>query len=417
PNLVDSTTGVGVDLGLTYDFSRFIRISMVVANLLEPNISFFNDGTEYVNQQLRAGLAWQLGDVSFLQNALISVGLAQISRDSDDNRRPETIYKAGFEFWQVKRSLGFRFGYKTVFNVFSSGLTFKQPINPANILAVNYAFNYPLDSKNYKHYFSLNWEVEFPDHFYDYRSVDDIEENNKIIQDNFRKGMVILKYKTKPNDNLYNISLIHYGTPQHTKLLMDHNNLKEDETLPTEVEVPYNAKDFELYKVQPIDTIETIAEKYYGDRQLIGKIKKYNIIEFSKLRPGRILIINVTEKDRQMKKKYESDALLRLKNKEAEKLKEEKKEEKKKEEKKEEEKKEEKKEEVKPEKTEVPDDLEGDEKVHTVGAGDTLRKISIKYYNDPELWKKMVKYNGMKPPYSLKLGQKLNIPPKSVLIK
>lgn len=398
PNLVDSTTGVGIDFGLTYDFSRFIRLSFVMANLMEPNISFFKDGEEYVNQQVRIGMAWQLGDISFLQNSLASVGMVQISRDAEDNRRPETIYKAGFEFWQWRRQLGFRLGYKTVFNVLSSGFTFKYRIRHSNILSVSYAFNYPLNSRNYKHYFSLNYEFEFPDYFFDYRSDKGINKQNKIIQENFRKGMIIIKYKTAQNDNLYNISLIHYGTPQHVKLLMKHNDLKEEQTLPVEIEVPYNAKDFELYKVQTVDSLHVIAEKFYNDPRKIGKIKKFNKIEFSRLRPGRILIIPASKEDKQRRKKYEADVKLRIKTKVEEKPKVEKKP-------------------SKPEKVKVPKELEGEVKVHVIVKGDLLSKIASKYYGNSKLWKKLAEYNGMKPPYNIRLGQKLNIPSKEVLMK
>ena len=131
PNLTDSTTGFGLDVGLTYDFSKYIRLAFVMDNLIEPNISFFKDSGEYVNQKMKAGISWRLGDYSFFneklkfQDVLVSGGFVQISRDSEDIRKPETFYKAGAEFWEWQRRIGIRFGYITKVNTITAGLSFK----------------------------------------------------------------------------------------------------------------------------------------------------------------------------------------------------------------------------------------------------------------------------------------------------
>ena len=297
PNLTDSTTGFGLDVGLTYDFSKYIRLAFVMDNLIEPNISFFKDSEEYVNQKMKAGISWRLGDYSFFneklkfQDVLVSGGFVQISRDSEDIRKPETFYKAGAEFWEWQRRIGIRFGYITKVNTITAGLSFKYKFKNAHTIIVDYAFNYMSNIGNYKHYWALKYNFDFPDYLFDYRTKADIEEENRWIQDNYRRGLVIKKYKTLPNDNLYNVSLVNYGTADKVELLKKHNKIEDIRKLPEIIEIPYNAKYFELYKVRPGDTLESIAEKFYGDKTKTGEIRRFNKIEFSRLRVGRILII------------------------------------------------------------------------------------------------------------------------------
>ena len=435
----DSTTGFGVDVGMTYDFSKFIRLSFVMANLIEPNISFFKntDGDESVNQQIRAGLGWELGDIVFMQDLLATVGFVQISRDPDDGRASETIYKAGTEFWQWKRRIGFRMGFKTSLNVFSTGLSYKQKFknSPHNIL-FHYALNYPFKSANVKNYFSLNYEFDFPDHFFDYRKESDIEKQNKEIMENMRKGMVIIKYKTLPNDNLYNISLIHYGTPGEAELLKKHNKIEDDKELPEIMEVPFDAKAFGTYKIQSGDTQEFISEKIYGTTEKIEKIRKFNKIEFSRLRLGRILVLPLDREERKKLEEFERDREQMLleqerKRKEEEENKKREEEERKKEEEKKKEEKKKKDEAAAPKvpeaKTPVvvpsvekkaPAVKEGEIKIHIIEAGDNLGKISSKYYGTQKHWQKLAEYNGLKPPnYNIRLGMKLKIPELSELTK
>lgn len=297
PNLTDSSTGFGLDIGLTYDFSRYIRLGFVIDNLIEPNISFFKDSGEYVNQKMKAGISWRLGDHSFFnkklvfQDVLVSASFMQVSRDSEDIRRPETFYKAGAEFWEWQRRIGIRFGFITKVNTYTAGLSFKYKFKNAHNVIVDYAFNYMSKMGSYKHYWALNYEFDFPDYLFDYRTQKDIEEENRWIQDNYRRGLVIKRYKTLPNDNLYNVSLVNYGTADKVELLMKHNKIEDVRNLPEIIEIPYNAKYFELYKVRAGDTLESIAEKFYGDKTKTGEIRRFNTIEFSRLRVGRILII------------------------------------------------------------------------------------------------------------------------------
>jgi len=297
PNLVNSATGFGLDVGATYDFSKYIRLGFVIENLIEPNISFFKDSSEYVNRKMKAGISWRLGDISFFdkkimfQNLLVSGGFVQISRDSEDIRKPEFLYKAGIEFWEWQEKIGIRFGFITKINTFTSGFSFKYKFKNLHTIIIHYAFNFPTISKNYKHYWGLNYEFDFPDYLFDYRTQKDIEEENQWIQNNYRKGLVIKKYKTLPNDNLYNVSLINYGTADRVELLKKHNKIEDVKELPDIIEIPYDAKYFELYKIQAGDTLESIAEKFYGDKSKTGEIRRFNTIEFSRLRAGRILVI------------------------------------------------------------------------------------------------------------------------------
>jgi len=296
-NLVDSSTGFGMDIGVTYDFAKAIRLSFVMNNIIEPNISFFKDSTETVNQQMKLGLAWQFGDIELFnkkivfQDFLASGGLVQTSRDSGDIRKPETSYKIGTEFWEWQRRIGIRFGFVTKVNTFTTGLSFRYKFKNGHTVIAHYAFNYPMVSKDYKHYWGINYEFDFPDYLFDYRSMGDIEDENQWIENNYRKGLVIKKYKTLPNDNLYNVSLVNYGTADRVELLKKHNKIEDVKKLPEIIEIPYDAKYFELYKIKPGDTLESIALKFYKDATKKNEIRRFNTIEFSRLRVGRILII------------------------------------------------------------------------------------------------------------------------------
>ncbi len=291
PTLQDSSTGFGVDLGMTYDFSKFIRLSFVILNLLEPNISFFSGESEKVNQQMKLGVAWKLGDIWKLQDLTASGAYMQISRDSTDKRKAESSYKIGTEFWEWHHRIGIRFGYQTYFNVFTTGFSYAHTFKGKHKVTFNYAFNYPFTSKNYKHYFNVKYSFELPDYYFDYRTDEEIREEAKRIEDNYKKGIVEIKYKTMPNDNLYNISLIFYGNIKNVDVLKKYNKLKNDKNLPDIIYIPYNAKNFKLYRVQKGDTLESIAKKIYGTTEVIPSIRKYNKIEFSRLRPGRMLVL------------------------------------------------------------------------------------------------------------------------------
>lgn len=310
--LKDSATSLGLDLGLTYDFSRFIRVAFVMANLIEPNISFFSDGTEVVNRQMKVGLGWNMGKLLFMQDFLLGLDLVQIGRDSGDIRKAETVYKAGLEFWQWNRQLGFRFGYKSLLDVLTAGFSFRYRFKHGHSLMVNYAFNYPLASENMKHYFSLNYEFEFPDFYFDYTTDADIEAENREIQENYRKGVVVVKYKTLPNDNLYNIALVHYGSPDKADVIKKYNKIEDEKDLPVMIDVPYDAKTFELYKVQPTDSLETISLKFYSTERETGKIRRFNKIEFSRVKPGRVLVIPITAAEKEQFR-IKGDAMENLK--------------------------------------------------------------------------------------------------------
>ncbi len=309
----ESTTSLGIDFGMTYDFSKDIRLSFVLLNLLPPNISVFDDGVaENVSQQLKLGIAWKFGDISFMKDFLASICMVQITRDSapkNDDRSNEGIYKGGVEFWPWKKRLGFRLGYKTLLNVMSSGLTYKHNLKNGHNVMVNYAFNYPINSENVKNYFSLSYEFDFPDFYFDYRTDNVIRDKNKEIEENFKKGMVIIKYETMPNDNLYNISLIHYGTPGQAELLKKHNKIEDEQDLPSKMEVPYDAKSFITYKVEPGDTLDSIAMKLYNTLDKIEKIRRFNDIQFSRLWVGRVLIIPMSKKDKEAFDEYEKNRM------------------------------------------------------------------------------------------------------------
>ncbi len=232
--------------------------------------------------------------------------------------------------------------------------------------------------------------------------------------------MVIVKYKTLPNDNLYNISLIHYGTPGETELLKKHNKIEDETQLPEEMEVPFDAKAFGTYKIQPGDTLEFISEKIYGTTEKIEKIRKFNKIEFSRLRVGRILVLPLDREDMEILKEFERNREQMLLE-EARKRKEEEERRKKEEEKK-------KEEAVAPKVPEAKTPVvvpavekkapvkEGEEKIHVIEAGDNLSEISSKYYGSTKYWKELAEYNGLKPPnYNIKLGMKLKIPELSEL--
>lgn len=131
----------------------------------------------------------------------------------------------------------------------------------------------------------------------------------------------------------------------------------------------------------------------FDDRKRRSMIKKHE--EEEKKR-------SIKEFDEEMKKE-EKEKAERLKEKKEIKKKEEKK-------KKEEVKKKpvEKKEEVKKQTTEKKEGAE--EIIHVIKSGDLLSKISVTYYNNSKLWKKLAEYNQIPPPYNIRLGMKLKIP-------
>ena len=58
------------------------------------------------------------------------------------------------------------------------------------------------------------------------------------------------------------------------------------------------------------------------------------------------------------------------------------------------------------------------DRVHTVVSGDSVFKLSAKYYGDGKVWRKVARYNGLpeQPAPALKIGQQLKFPAAEVLL-
>ncbi|GAJ13784.1 unnamed protein product, partial [marine sediment metagenome] len=236
-----------------------------------------------------------------------TIGMDIISKDSDD-RPADSVYKAGVEFWQWKRRIGFRMGFKTLLNNATTGVSYKHKFKNNHTIKIDYALNYLLKLGSIKNYWSATYEFDFFDYYFDYRTEDEITEQNRVIKENFEKGMVIVEYETLPNDNLYNISLIHYGTPGQTELLMKRNKLENEEAdLPEQMEIPYRADSFILYDIRNGDTLKRISTRLYGTSDKEEKILRFNQAPFSKLRTGRVLIIPMTKDERKQYEKRKTE--------------------------------------------------------------------------------------------------------------
>ncbi len=299
--LNNSATGFGLDVGLNYDFSRNIKLGFAVENLIEPNISFFSGGKEYVNRRLKGGIAIYFGTVKpfglvKLHSLILSGSFLQISRDVEDIRKAELTYKFGFEFFEpltkkLDKQIGIRAGFQTYFNVLSLGFSFKYKLKNKHIFTLDYAFNFPFNSSISKHYIGLKYNLDFPDHYFDLRTEEDIKRENRRIEEEYKKGIIYLEHKVKPYESLYSISIYYYGSADYINYLKKVNEIEDERFIPSYIKIPFKAEEFKLYKVKEGDTLENIANRFYGNPRKAGYIRKYNKIEFSRLRPGRILLL------------------------------------------------------------------------------------------------------------------------------
>jgi len=308
-----SASGFGLDLGFMLILNPNMTVGVAFDNFIEPNIAFNKNlsGGDFVDRRTKIGFTWKSHKLWKFKYPTISGGIAFENLKSN-----VWEYRVGYEFWEFKKMLGARLGYEVSdegMNQISLGLTGQKSFGPRNIhnVQLHYAFVLCLSGlkDNYgSHTWSLTYNYTFPDYIFDFRTDAEIEEENKTIEYNYKKGIVIVKYKTLPNDNLFNISLINYGTPAQAELIQKHNKIEDPTQLPPVLEIPYNAKAFELYKIQPGDTLSSIAEKFYGDPEAIEKILRFNKIPFSRLRPGRILVIPKEEIGGGKSKKQKSKA-------------------------------------------------------------------------------------------------------------
>lgn len=101
-----NSTAFSPDIGVNYNFSDFILVSLVMENLIPASVSPFEDG-ESLTPVTRLGLSWLLGDIGklpFLQDILITgewriTSAPDQGPDSSANIASSSSYHAGWESW------------------------------------------------------------------------------------------------------------------------------------------------------------------------------------------------------------------------------------------------------------------------------------------------------------------------------
>lgn len=122
---------IGLDLGLTYDFSDTIHIGLSYLNLVAPNISILEGGKDTLPSELHFGVNWDIGDVLWvLKKSKLGFGLVSYGRDATDNRQAEMSWNLGYEFHQL-----------------TAGEMFKDSPYKGEILAIRLGASYLADKK------------------------------------------------------------------------------------------------------------------------------------------------------------------------------------------------------------------------------------------------------------------------------
>jgi len=234
----DKTT-FGIDVGVTYDFSRDIRIAFVYKNLLTPNFSFFKDGKDLQPSSMVYALSWKYGLLLGLEDTSFTGSYVINNRQSGDNRKTENEYKLGAEFFKFDHMLGVRFGYEFPLNSIDLGLSFEYLISGQHNIGIYYATTYPIsmNTKNLfstsKQYVSIEYKFIIPDYLlvndeqkiYEYKEIAIKKElfrkyKYKIIENNKTD-----KIKTTDSDTKESIKSDNTGNSKETKI--DSKNTKK----------------------------------------------------------------------------------------------------------------------------------------------------------------------------------------------
>lgn len=139
-----SSSAFSPDVGVVYNFSDFILVSLTLENLIATRISPFPDG-ESLTSSTNIGVAWMLGsigeDIPFLQDILISglwktISAPDQGQDVSANIASSSMYNAGWESWfrskhvDIAARLGFGVGDQSYSEV-AAGLGFSRYFDPA----------------------------------------------------------------------------------------------------------------------------------------------------------------------------------------------------------------------------------------------------------------------------------------------
>ncbi len=197
----------GLDLGMTYDFSDNIHLGFVYKNLISPNVSILEDGTDTLPAEMRFGGNVDLGNLfGFLKKSKLGAGVVVYGRDANDNRQADMSWNFGYEFRQLTAGdlfkgslykdemLAFRIGFnfeskkvgdefdlgftklKGIAN-FSAGLGFNYVFGVSHLISIDYAFEMGINMSAFRHTASLTYKYLLPNSAFAYR-----EETKKELE-------------------------------------------------------------------------------------------------------------------------------------------------------------------------------------------------------------------------------------------
>lgn len=199
---------VGLDLGITYDFSETIRIGLAYKNLIAPNISIIQGGTDVLPSELRLGANWDIGDIFFMKKCHLGGGIVSYGRDATDNRQADMSYNVGFEtkflsaneLFEAKPFVGemiaVRLGAiyqdkKVVDDVMTitGGVGFHWIFANAHQINVDYAFQWSVGMGRFTHSVGMAYEWLLPNSAFAFKEpVKGESEANKMLMEEASKS-------------------------------------------------------------------------------------------------------------------------------------------------------------------------------------------------------------------------------------
>ncbi len=190
-----STLRFGLDVGITYDFSETIRLGLAMKNLISPNMSIFEDGTNNLVSEMRFGANWDIGKLLFMKSAKLGFGIVSYGRAADDNRAPDMSYNLGYQFGVLSAQdmkskpfkgelFTFRLGaiyqpkkaVDDIINV-TGGLGFMYILGNMHKFNLDYAIEYGINSGIMQHTAGLTYSIILPNSAFVYEKKD----NSKIV--------------------------------------------------------------------------------------------------------------------------------------------------------------------------------------------------------------------------------------------
>lgn len=184
----------GLDLGITYDFSEAIRLGLVYKNLIAPNVGFGTNSSP-LPTEFRLGGNWNMGDLFFMKDFKLGIGMVSYGRSASDNRQSDSVYNVGMEFKQLNAAqlikgnsfkgemLAVRFGanylpkkvgddlllgLKGVLN-FSTGLGFRYVFARMHEVDIDYALEFSVNTVSFEHSAGLTYKFLLPNSAFAYK--------------------------------------------------------------------------------------------------------------------------------------------------------------------------------------------------------------------------------------------------------